>query len=238
VATKEFATLLRSDSPDDSHRLLDGERDTLPSSTELPKAPPFDAELPADAFDLTRRRPAVAGDVSRVDAGRSPVIHNAFWVAGKVPSLNDLLSAKSGGSAPILSSLIMRYRPGKGKQRGARFNLYNDIKQDWKRRTIKAIGTPFVRVAACYFGYVVVEETLKRDPSNICSAAIKFIEDGLVEAGVIPNDSWGNVLGIRMVCVHRKGRDPGVYVVMSDTPLPEACLVGHYEESLPLFLEP
>ena len=237
MATKEFATLLRSDSPDDSHRLLDGERDTLPSSTELPKAPPLDAELPADAFDLTRRRPAVAGDVSRVDAGRSPVIHNAFWVAGKVPSLNDLLEAR-GAAPPSIRSIIMRAKPGKAKSLGARWDLYNDIKQDWKRRTIKAIGTPFVRVTACYFGYVVVEETLKRDPSNICSAAIKFIEDGLVEAGVVPNDSWGNVLGIRMVCVHRKGRDPGVYVVMSDTPLPEACLVAEYEDSLPLFLEP
>lgn len=30
---------------------------------------------------------------------------------------------------------------------------------------------------------------MRRDPDNI-AAAVKFIWDGLVEAGVIPNDGW------------------------------------------------
>lgn len=233
MPTKKLLSLSRSDRSDDSDCLLDAERDTLPSSTEGTEAPPFDTEPPADVFNLTRRRAEELGYVSSIDSGWTvPVIHNAFWIPGKVPSLNDLLAAKGGGSAPVLSSLIMRHRPGKGKQRGARFDLYNDIKQDWKRRTVQAVGSPFVRIQACYFGYVIVEETLKRDPSNICSAAIKFIEDGLVEAGVISNDGWKNVLGIRMVCVHRTGREPGVYVVMSSRPINEGKLVTEYEEHL------
>jgi len=166
-----------------------------------------------------------------VDANRfrAPVIHNAFFVPGKVPSLNELLDAK-GGTAPKVQSIIMRHLPKKGKGRGARFDAYNDIKQDWKHRTVRAIGAPFVRVKASFFGYVVVEESLRRDPSNVCASAIKFIEDGIVEAGVMSNDGWDNVLGIRVHWVHRKGRDPGIYVVMSDVPLLEEELEREYEE--------
>jgi hypothetical protein len=233
VLTKKSLALSRSDGPDDADCLLDAERDTLPSPSEHSQAPSLDAELPADFFHLTRVRSKVPGEVPSVDSGwcAEPVIHNAFFVQGKVPSLNDLLEAR-GAMAPVLRSIIMRRKPGNAKSRGHRFDLYNDIKQDWKQRTIRALSNPFVRVQRAYFGYLVVEETLKRDPSNICSAAVKFIEDGLVEAGVIPNDGWNNVLGIRVHWVHRKGREPGVYVVMSDGLLSEEQLVIEYEDSL------
>lgn len=233
MLTKKTITLASPNDRDDLHRLFDAERDTPTLPSQLPEAPSLDAELAADPFDLRRRRLEVPSDVPRVDTGRlvaTAVIHNAFWVAGKVPSLNDLLDAKSAGQ-PLLRSIIMRQKPVKGKRGGNRYCAYNDIKQDWKTRTVRAVGSPFVRIERAYFGYVIVEETLKRDPSNVCSAAIKFIEDGLVTAGVIPNDGWNNVLGIRMVCLHRPGRQPGVYVVMSDKPLDESRLAFEYEES-------
>lgn len=229
MAAKDFGALLSPEGADDSRSLLDGERDTLPSSSELSERITFDPELRTQLLYGTWSDLEESRDVDRVDTRRQPVIHNAFFVPGKVPSLNDLLEARNGGS-PIIRSIIMRRKPGKAKSRGHRFDLYNDIKQDWKRRTIEALGTPFVRVQACYFGYVIVEETLKRDPSNICSAAIKFIEDGLVEAGAITNDGWKQVLGIRSICVHRPGRVPGVYVVMSTHPLEEGQLVVEYED--------
>lgn len=185
----------------------------------------------ADFFHLARGRPEVSGEMQGIDASgfREPVIHNAFFIPGKVPSLNELLDAK-GGTAPRVQSIIMRHLPKKGKARGARFDAYNDLKQDWKHRTIKAIGSPFVIVKQAYFGYVVVEPGTKRDPSNICSSAIKFIEDGIVAAGVMANDGWSDVLGIRVHWIHRKLRDPGIYVVMSDTPLLEQELERQYEE--------
>jgi hypothetical protein len=233
VPTQKLLTLRRSDNPQDGQGLRDAERCTLPSTPHHPQAPSLDAELDCDVFHLTRRRTSVPRDVHGVDAGRLvlPVIHNAFFVAGKVPSLNDLLEAR-GAVAPLVRSIIMRRKPGKAKSRGARWDLYNDIKQDWKRRTIAALGSPFVRVQAAHFGYLIIEETLKRDPSNICSAAVKFIEDGLVEAGVIPNDGWDNVLSIRVGWVHRKGREPGVYVIMSDEHVHENQLVAEYEDNL------
>lgn len=230
MPTKKFLALDAADDAEHPDRLLDGERDTLPASTHLTKAPSLDTELGADVFHLTRSRAGKPSDVLRVDArGLVPVIHNAFWIPGKVPSLNELLDAKSKNQ-PILRSIIMRQKPGKRNTGGARYSLYNDIKQDWKQRTIAAIGAPFVRVPRAYFGYLIVEETLKRDPSNICSAAVKFIEDGLVEAGVIPNDGWDQVLGIRVAWIHRKGREPGVYVVMSDCMVAEDQLVVEYED--------
>lgn len=231
MSTKKLLALGSSDEPDDTDGLLDAQRDTFPASTHRHEVPPLDSELSTDAFHLVRSRTHVPSKLVDVDPGwsGSPVIHNAFFVPGKVPSLNDLLEAR-GARAPTLGSIILRRRPGKAKSRGARFDLYNDIKQDWKQRTIRALSAPFVRVQRAYFGYLVVEETLKRDPSNICSAAVKFIEDGLVEAGVIPNDGWDNVLGIRVNWVHRKGREPGVYVVMSDRLISEARLVIEYEE--------
>jgi hypothetical protein len=229
---QETFALNRSESSNDSHRLLDGEWRERPTSPELSETSPFNTELDADPFDLYRSRTEVSSDVFRVDARRLvPVIHNAFWVPGKVPSLNDLLDAK-GTRRPIVRSLIMRAKPAKGKQRGGEYDLYNDIKQDWKQRTVRAVGAPFVRVASAHFGYVVVEADRRRDPSNICSAAVKFIEDGLVAAGVLPNDGWDNVLGIRVHWLHRVGHEPGVYVTMSDEPLSETQLTLEYEEHL------
>lgn len=230
MPAKELLPFFGAEHPDDPTGLIEGERETLPSSTELPERGPLDAEPDAHPFDLTRRRPKVTRELSGENARNFPVIHNAFWIAGKVPSLNDLLEAR-GTQRPVSGLGILRQKLSKGKGLKHRFDRYNEIKQDWKRRTIKAVGSPFVRVKSSYFGYLIIEETYKRDPSNICSAAVKFIEDGLVEAGVIPNDGWEQVLGIRVHWLHRKGREPGVYVVMSDEPLNEMQLAIEYEET-------
>ncbi len=232
MLTKKTQPLPSADHANDSRRLVNAERDTLPFAPHCTQAPSLDAQLAGDVFHLTRARPEVSGQLRSVDPDRPrlPVIHNAFFVPGKVPSLNELLDAK-GGTAPKVASIIMRHLPKKGKARGARFDAYNDIKQDWKHRTVSAIGAPFVRVKACYFAYLVVEQEMRRDPSNICASAIKFIEDGIVEAGVMKDDGWQNVLGIRVHWIHRKGHRPGIYVVMSDVRLTEEQLESEYEDA-------
>ena len=232
VLSKKTQPLPSADCLNDSPRLLRTERDTLPFTAQATQAPSLDAQLLGDVFHLTSRGAQEPSNVSWVDADRPrlPVIHNAFFVPGKVPSINELLDAK-GGTAPKVASIIMRHLPKKGKQRGARFDVYNDIKQDWKRRTVMAIGAPFVRVKACYFGYLVIENEMRRDPSNICASAIKFIEDGIVEAGVMKDDGWKNVLGIRVHWIHRVKHRPGIYVVMSDVRLTEEQLELEYEDA-------
>ena len=232
MLTKKTLPLPSADHRDNPSGIIDRQRDTLPFSAEQPEAPSLDAQLLSDFFHLVRGRPEVPSERGGVDANRLrlPVIHNAFFVPGKVPSLNELLDAK-GGTKDKRKLLILRHLPKKGKRVPEWVHAYNDIKQSWKRRTIEAIGTPFVRVKACYFGYVVVEQDKRRDPSNICSSAIKFIEDGIVEAGVMRDDGWENVLGIRPHWIHRPNHEPGIYVVMSDVRLTEDQLEMEYEDA-------
>lgn len=232
MLTKKTQPLPSADYANNLRGLVNGERDTLPFTAECTQAPSLDAQLAADTFHLTRARPEEPSQVSSVDAGRPrlPVIHNAFFVPGKVPSLNELLDAK-GGVFEKKRLIIMRHLPKKGNARDASFHAYNNIKQEWKRRTVEALGAPFVRVKACYFGYLVVEQEKRRDPSNICSSAIKFIEDGLVEAGAMPDDGWSNVLGITVHWLHRETHRPGIYVVMSDVQLSPSELASEYEDA-------
>ncbi len=233
MLTNKTQPLPSADHRDNPSGIIDRQRDTLPFSAEQLQAPSLDAQLMGDFFHVARACPEVAGEVGGIDANRLrvPVIHNAFFVPGKVPSLNELLDAK-GGTNDKKRLLILRHLPKKGKQPAPQWvHAYNDIKQSWKRRTIAAIGTPFVRVKAAYFGYVIVEQEKRRDPSNICSSAIKFIEDGIVEAGVMKDDGWENVLGIRVHWVHRAQREPGIYVVMSDVRLAEEQLEMEYEDA-------
>lgn len=139
------------------------------------------------------------------------ITYNTFWFPGKVFSLNELIDFKASVS-PMKKTWLVH----KGKQPGTfRFNQYNKVKQDWKQKVVNVVReTGFVPVESCHFSYLVVEQTRKRDPDNICSSAIKFISDGLVDAGVIPNDGWKNVMGISNYW--RQGKKPGVFLLMTD----------------------
>ena len=58
------------------------------------------------------------------------------------------------------------------------------------------------------------EPDRRRDPDNI-AAAIKFVLDGMVNVGLIPNDGWKNIAGIE----HRFAVDknsPGVRVNITE----------------------
>lgn len=142
------------------------------------------------------------------------MIHNVFFIPGKVPSMNELLRFKAN-SGPAMTSIIRRTGQKKGQ---FRFNLYNETKRDWSSRVLKAVKSApnSVRVKSAHFSYLVIEKNQRRDPSNICSSAVKFIEDGLQKAGVIPDDGWKQVLGISTYWGIYDGHDHGVYVVMSD----------------------
>jgi len=154
------------------------------------------------------------------------IIYNQFWFPGKVPSMNELIDFKSTCS-PMKKTWLVR----KGDKPGTnRYNKYNSVKQDWKAKVVKVVKeVGHTTVTACYFAYMVVEKTRKRDPSNIAASSVKFIEDGLTEAGVIPNDGWDNVLGINTYWrLERKG-EAGVFVVMSDLVLMPCTMETIYE---------
>lgn len=119
---------------------------------------------------------------------------------------------------------------GKQKKSSFIYNQYNEIKQDWSKKVcylVKKQG--FLAVESCYFNYLVVEHDKTRDPSNVFASAIKFIEDSLQLAGVIENDGWKQVLGIRSY-IHLDRESPGaVLLVMSDTPLTQEDMISYYE---------
>jgi hypothetical protein len=145
------------------------------------------------------------------------IIFNSFWIPHKVPSLNELNEFRAIQGPPRGKSIINLGGKQSKKKGGYRFNLYNQTKQKWSK-IVKDIVTKqgFQKIESCYFNYLVVEKTVKRDPSNICASAIKFIEDGLMSAGVIPNDGWNNVIGINPQWVLHRTGDNGVMVFMTD----------------------
>lgn len=143
------------------------------------------------------------------------MIYNQFFFPWKVPSMNDLNEFRAI-QGPQRGGWLLR-KAGKKKPNSFRYNKYNEIKQLWSKRVSDFVTKKkFAKIDACYFNYLVVEKERRRDPSNICSAAIKFVEDGLQTAGVIPNDGWDNVLCINPQWVlHRKCEHSGLFLVMS-----------------------
>lgn len=141
--------------------------------------------------------------------------------------MNELVEAKG-----VMGKRKHTWIPiGSKKKSTYQFNQYNQIKQDWSSRVclhVKRKG--FTPVESCFFHYFVVENTIKRDPSNIFASSVKFIEDGLQEAGVIPNDGWKNVLGIQ--CYHHLDReeDCGVLCVMANDRISYNGMLSFYNE--------
>lgn len=68
------------------------------------------------------------------------------------------------------------------------YHQYNNMKREnteivaWNSKKIPKQKRIFLEITW-------VEQNMLRDPDNIASA-VKFIWDGLVAAGVIPNDGW------------------------------------------------
>lgn len=151
------------------------------------------------------------------------IVYNTFLFPWRVPSMNDLMQAKSitGKKAWI--------QIGKQKKTSFIYNQYNEIKQDWSKKVcylVKKQG--FLAVESCYFTYMVIEHDKTRDPSNVFASAIKFIEDALQLAGVIENDGWKQVLGIRSYIYLDRESTGAVMLVMADQHVEEKDMIELY----------
>lgn len=139
--------------------------------------------------------------------------------------MNDLVFLKGVGQKQ--TSWLLK--GGKDKRNSFKFNGYNQLKQEWSNKVCThVIKTGFNKCKSSYFHYLLVEPNMKRDPSNIAAAAAKFIEDGLIKAGVIENDGWKQVLGIRPYWIHQKDSEGGVFLLMANEPLSEGAIVSYY----------
>jgi len=57
-----------------------------------------------------------------------------------------------------------------------------------------------------------------RDPLNILAGAAKIVEDGLVAAGVLPDDHQGVIKGIELGNIVHRPKAPGVLVTVTTCP--------------------
>lgn len=96
----------------------------------------------------------------------------------RLPGMNEILAASNQTYA------------------GKRGNQYNTEKGEIAADIIALIRIKGIRpVAAAHFTFTWIERNRQRDPDNI-AAGKKFILDALVEAKILPNDGWSEVLSM------------------------------------------
>lgn len=100
-----------------------------------------------------------------------------LWVPGPLPGQNEVISSAKGF---------------RGSGRG-----YSLLKRRWTDTVaLLARAAKVPRFHKAVLDFVWLEARRNRDPDNIVSAK-KFILDGLVLAGVLPDDGWEHVEGFR-----------------------------------------
>jgi hypothetical protein len=124
------------------------------------------------------------------------VNEQVFFIRGPMPNLNELLGAKR-------------------KLRG-RSDDYARVKRLWTDRIVLFVrAAGLVPVRRAILKYELREPNRRRDPSNVTSATVKFIEDALVKEGILPNDGWEHIVGFSVVWTVDK-RNPGVVVTIEE----------------------
>lgn len=111
-----------------------------------------------------------------------------LWIPGPLPGLNEILEAR----------ILEGVRRARGKT-GWTSGTYSEMKRKWGdmiRNLAEAYETPLYPEGA-HLTYLIFEPNRRRDPSNVRCGAVKLIEDGLQEAGVLRNDGWKDVLDSR-----------------------------------------
>lgn len=138
--------------------------------------------------------------------------------------MNDLVFLKGVGGK---TSWLLK--GGEKKRNSFKYNMYNELKQDWSSKVCSHVTkVGFNPCKEAYFHYLLVEPNVKRDPSNIAAAAAKFIEDGLIKAGVIENDGWKQVLGIMPYWILDRSSNGAVFLVMANQPLSKNAIESYY----------
>jgi len=115
-----------------------------------------------------------------------------FWIPGPLPGLNEMIAAAKSG-------------------RGAG-NAYSRQKRVWTETCgLLAKASKVPPATRVQISFEWIESNQRRDPDNI-AAARKFVLDGLVQAGLLPNDGWGEIAGFSDS--FRVGAQPGVRVTV------------------------
>lgn len=87
------------------------------------------------------------------------------------------------GTMPGFNEIVEVSKQGRGK-----YQPYNDMKRE-NTESVAWLSKKVPKKKKIFLDITWIEKDKRRDPDNIASA-VKFIWDGLVEAGVIKNDGW------------------------------------------------
>lgn len=103
----------------------------------------------------------------------SGIFTQELIIPGPMPGLNEILEARA--RSPY---------------------SYNRMKRDWSEHiALIARAQSFVPISRAFFSLHVREPSARRDPSNFCFGAMKFLEDALQEAGLLAGDGQQHILG-------------------------------------------
>ena len=127
------------------------------------------------------------------------------WLPGNWPSLNAMKEGAQRGGA-------------KGG------NQWNKIKQSYQGPAlllmrIEKRKKPVRFTVPVRIKYTHYRSNRRGDPSNYASAAQKIIEDALVEAGIIPNDTFRWIAGFEHE-FYFVNKEPGVEVSVKEAKSP------------------
>ena len=127
----------------------------------------------------------------------------ALWIPGHMPDLNELLTAK----ATVYNSKSHK-----------RQNRYGTLKSTWCGKIAMLAHLQLQKkYERAEIRYVFYEDNKKRDPSNFSFGAIKFIEDALVDANIIPGDGWKNIA--KFTIEWHVGKPSGIAVFIRERPV-------------------
>lgn len=87
------------------------------------------------------------------------------------------------GTMPGFNEIIKAAKQGRRK-----YQPYNDMKQEHTDH-VAWLSKKLPKKKKIFLDITWIEKDMRRDPDNI-AAAVKFLWDGLVVAGVIKNDGW------------------------------------------------
>jgi hypothetical protein len=81
---------------------------------------------------------------------------------------------------------------------GGRGYGYSKLKRKWTDDVaLLAKAARLPKVTRARFSFQWFERSRRRNPDNFCAGGRKMILDGLVNAGVLENDGWTQIVGWR-----------------------------------------
>jgi hypothetical protein len=88
-------------------------------------------------------------------------------------------------------------------------DMESSIEYEIKRQKLKPM--PYA-----YLTFIWFEKDKRRNPDNVSGGGPKFVLDSLVRCGILKNDGWSEVLGIKHGCV--VGDEASVHIELTDKP--------------------